>query len=58
MIREIVINGRSVSYNLERKDVKNINLRIKSDQKIFVSANKKVSVFEIENFINTKAIIY
>lgn len=55
MIREIVINGRSVSYNLERKDVKNINLRIKSDQKIFVSANKKVSVLEIESFINTKA---
>ena len=55
MIREIVINGRSVSYNLERKDVKNINLRIKSDQKIFVSANKKVCVSEIEKFINTKA---
>ena len=28
MIKTINLNGREISYNLERKNVKNINLRI------------------------------
>ncbi len=30
MIKEIVLNGKRIEYELKRKDVKNINLRIKS----------------------------
>lgn len=32
MIKTINLNGREVNYNLERKNVKNINLRIKADR--------------------------
>lgn len=28
MIKQIVLNGRTISYDLERKNVKNLNLRI------------------------------
>ena len=36
MIKQIVLNGRTISYDLERKNVKNLNLRIKPDQSVFV----------------------
>ena len=34
---------RSIAYELERKRVKNINLRIRSDGSMFVSASPRVS---------------
>ena len=55
MIKEIVLNGKTVNYELKRKTVKNINLRIKSDCSIFVSANLSVSEKTIEEFILEKA---
>lgn len=55
MIKTIILNGRSVEYRLERKRVKNINLRIKPDLSISVSANSSVSLNVIENFIRSKA---
>jgi predicted metal-dependent hydrolase len=55
MIKEIVLNGKHVKYNLQRKDVKNINLRIKSDRTIFLSANPRISEKTIEDFIVSKA---
>ena len=39
MIKTINLNERKISYDLERKNVKNINLRIKANQSIYVSAN-------------------
>ena len=51
MIKEIVLNGKRIEYELQRKNVKNINLRIKSDRTIFVSANPRVSEKVIEEFI-------
>ena len=53
-IREIRLGEENYKYTLERKNVKNINLRIKPDKNIYVSANKRVSVRTIETFIKSK----
>ncbi len=42
-------------YTLERKQIKNINIRIHPDGKIFVSAAKKVSQKAIEDFLLSKS---
>ena len=55
MTKEIVLNGRRIEYDLQRKDVKNINLRIKADRTIFLSANSRVSDEVIEEFIQSKS---
>ena len=55
MTKMINLNGREISYNLERKNVKNINLRIKADQSIYVSASVRVSDSVIEEFLRSKA---
>lgn len=55
MIKEIVLNGKRIEYDLQRKDVKNINLRIKADRTIFLSANPRVSEKVIEEFIESKS---
>ncbi len=54
MIREVEYNGIIIKYNLTYKQVKNINLRIKSDLSIEVSANKRVNVKYIDNFVISK----
>ena len=54
MIRKITIGKRTVEYELTRKNVKNINLRIKADGSVHVSANKYVPVNTIEDFIIQK----
>lgn len=55
MIQSIVLNGRKVNYNLERKLVKNLNLRIKVDGSVWVSANDRVEIQVIEEFLLEKA---
>ena len=55
MIRQVELCGRSVEYDLQRKNVKNINLRIKSDGSVCVSANNFVSVDTVERFMRDKA---
>lgn len=55
MIKTINLNGREIRYNLERKNVKNINLRIKADQSINISASVRVSDSVIEEFLRAKA---
>ena len=47
--------NKFISYNLTYKKVRNINLRIKPDGSIHVSANKRVSQRVIEGFIISKA---
>lgn len=54
MIREIYYLGNKIVYDLEYKKVKNINLRIKSDGTINVSANKRVPENLIEEFVQSK----
>lgn len=53
-IREIRLGDKDYKYTLERKTVKNINLRIKPGEIIYVSANRRVSVNVIEKFIKSK----
>lgn len=55
MIKNILLGGKRVEYELQRKDVKNINLRIKADRTIFVSANPRVPDEVIEEFIRSKS---
>ena len=55
MIKEIVLNEKTVMYDLQRKNVKNINLRIKADRTIVVSANQSISDQVIEKFIVSKS---
>ena len=40
--RLVSANGREIRYCLERKDVKNLNLRVLKDGRVFVSANSTV----------------
>ena len=55
MKRIIELDGRTVEYDLERKNVKNLNLRIKADQSVYVSANHKVSEKTIQDFLQSKS---
>ena len=55
MIREIELNNKTIQYELQYKKVKNINLRIKPDGSIYVSANKRVPQNVIDAFIISKA---
>lgn len=55
MIKEISLKGRKIIYNIERKNVKNVNLRIKADQNVYVSANVYVTDDVIEEFLMAKA---
>ena len=48
-------DGRVIEYQLAVKNVKNINVRIKSDGVVYVSANKYVTIKKIEDFITEKA---
>jgi len=53
--KSIILNGRNVEYELERKRVKNINLRIRSDGSVYVSASEKVPLSTITEFLTKKA---
>ena len=55
MNKVIYLDGRKVVYELDRKKVKNINLRIRHDRSVYVSANNRVSVSAIEEFLQKKA---
>ena len=55
MKRIIELDGRMIEYDLERKGVKNLNLRIKANQSVYVSANNNVSEHAIEDFLQSKA---
>ena len=50
----LTVGGAELTYELAYKNVKNINLRIKSDGSISVSANKFVPPETIEDFIKSK----
>lgn len=48
-------NGKKIEYEIERKDVKNINLRVKSDCTVAVSANNSVPKSVIDDFVYQNA---
>ena len=47
----MIYNGIKIDYELTIKNVKNLNLRVKSNGKICVSANEKVSNKVIDDFV-------
>ena len=54
MIKRIKLLNKEIEYDLQIKSVKNINLRIKPDKTITVSANSRVPESKIERFILEK----
>lgn len=55
MTRRTVIAGeREITYQLEQKPVKNLNLRICKDGSVHVSANRFVSPLEVDAFVVSK----
>ena len=55
MMKKIYVNSKIINYKLERKNVKNLNLRIKSDGIIYISANRHISETAVEEFISSKS---
>jgi predicted metal-dependent hydrolase len=53
-IRNVRCEQRVLEYQLTRKQVKNINLRVKPDGQVFVSASESVPVEFIDNFVKEK----
>ena len=54
-LRRIVLNGQDIEYELHRKQVKNINLRIRQDGTVYVSANPAVSLAVVEKFMQSRS---
>ena len=52
--RSVTVNGRAVQYVLHRKDVKNLNLRIRPNGSIAVSARPEVEESAIDTFVASK----
>ena len=55
MLRTIEADGNAISYTLERKPVKNINLRIRPDNCVYVSAPKDVVAKMVDAFVVEKS---
>lgn len=53
--RTVSCDGRAIKWILRRKRVKNLNLRVKPDGFVYVSANSHVTISTIENFIKEKS---
>ena len=55
MLRTVETDGIAISYTLERKPVKNINLRIRPDKCVYVSAPKDVVAKMVDAFVVEKS---
>ena len=53
--REVSVGGQKIFFHLERKPVKNLNLRIRMDGGVFVSANRTVPCAEIDQFVRSRS---
>ncbi|MCH5194404.1 MAG: M48 family metallopeptidase [Oscillospiraceae bacterium] len=54
-LRTVISGGREIRWILTRKKVRNVNLRIKPDGLVYVSASARVPIKYIEEFIRSKA---
>ncbi|MDR0919736.1 MAG: M48 family metallopeptidase [Oscillospiraceae bacterium] len=54
-MNKISLPSRTIEYELVRKRVKNINLRIRPNGTVYVSANKRGSIKTIEDFLRKKS---
>lgn len=53
--RRIMLEGRPLEYTLERKIVKNVNLHVRKDGSVYVSANAQVSALQVDEYLIGKA---
>lgn len=54
MIRTVCFDGTEIRYQFERKSVKNLNLRIRKDCSVYVSANSRVRLAQVDAFVLQK----
>lgn len=54
-LRSITVSGRKIQWILSRKKVKNVNMRIKPDGVVYISASNRVAIKFIEEFIREKS---
>ena len=54
LVRTVLFEYGEICYHLERKSVKNLNLRIHKDGSVFVSANQQVPVSRVDSFVVSK----
>ena len=54
MVKNLQVNKCEIQYDLTYKNIKNINLKIKFDGRVIVSAPVQCNLNEIENFIISK----
>ena len=54
ILRTVLIDGSPLQYSLERKNVKNLNLHVRKDGSVYVSANAAVSEERIDEFMISK----
>lgn len=54
--RTVSCEQGSITYLLTRKPVKNINIRVKSDGCVLVSANRKISLSELDELIRSRQV--
>lgn len=52
--RKVMSDGKEIAYHLEQKPVKNLNLRIRKDGSVYVSANDNVPVDKVDEFVVSK----
>lgn len=58
ILRKVVSDGKEIIYHLEQKPVKNLNLRIRKDGSVYVSANDDVPVGKVDEFVVSKGSLY
>lgn len=51
----IIYGGKIIEFEVERKSVKNINLNVKPDMRVVVSANEKVPIDYLLELVKSKA---
>lgn len=55
MNRQVTAGDREICYQLEQKNVKNVNMRIRKDGSIYISANPAVQPERIDEFVCNKS---
>lgn len=51
----IIYGGKIIEFEIQRKKVKNINLNVKPDMSVVISASEKVPIDYIRDFVKSKA---
>ena len=52
--RTICLGNHNLTYRLERKSVKNLNLHVRKDGSVYVSANPRMPAKQIDEFLISK----